>query len=307
MKTYRANGKLLLTGEYLVLQGAKALALPLRLGQTMRSDVLEIKNGIIHWDAMTTKGLWFTAMLDKHDFSVRCSDDISKAETLSNIVKVLKTLNPSILEEDNDYAFTTRLEADSQWGLGSSSTLISLLSQWAGVDPYQVLRETFGGSGYDIACATASKPIIYQVTDNNPIVKDTDFCPTFIDNLYFVYQGHKQFSGKEVKSFKERARVSDFSKEKREISEITETIVSGTTFEDFCSLLERHEEIISRCIGRKPLKTNYPDFHGTIKSLGAWGGDFFLAATEMPYKEVSNFFNKRRFDVIFKYNDLVIK
>ena len=71
MKTYRANGKLLLTGEYRVLQGAKALALPLRLGQTMQSDVLEIKNGIIHWDAMTTKGLWFTAMLDKHDFSVR--------------------------------------------------------------------------------------------------------------------------------------------------------------------------------------------------------------------------------------------
>ena len=35
MNTYRANGKLLLTGEYLVLKGALALALPTKLGQTM--------------------------------------------------------------------------------------------------------------------------------------------------------------------------------------------------------------------------------------------------------------------------------
>ncbi|MGN0032725.1 MAG: GYDIA family GHMP kinase [Candidatus Limimorpha sp.] len=307
MKTYRANGKLLLTGEYLVLQGSKALALPLRVGQTMEADILPIRNGIIHWDAMTTKGLWFTAMLDKHDFSVRCSDDIAKAETLSGIFKVLKSLNPNILCEDNDYAFSTRLEADSQWGLGSSSTLISLLSQWADVNPYQVLKETFGGSGYDIACATALKPIIYQIADNTTRVEETNFSPSFIDNLYFVYQGNKQSSGKEVKNFKDRAKEIDFTKEIQEISKITETLATGTTFVDFCSLLERHEEIISRCIDRRPLKINFPDFHGTIKSLGAWGGDFFLAATEMPYQEVLNYFNKKRFDVIFRYKDIIIK
>ena len=47
------------------------------------------------------------------------------------------------------------------WGLGSSSTLISLLSQWSGVAPEKLLSTSFGGSGYDVACATAKDAIIY--------------------------------------------------------------------------------------------------------------------------------------------------
>ena len=35
MSRYSSHGKFLLTGEYLVLKGALALALPLKLGQSM--------------------------------------------------------------------------------------------------------------------------------------------------------------------------------------------------------------------------------------------------------------------------------
>ena len=35
MKEFRANGKLLLSGEYFVLDGALSLGLPTRLGQRM--------------------------------------------------------------------------------------------------------------------------------------------------------------------------------------------------------------------------------------------------------------------------------
>ena len=34
-KTYYSNGKLLLTGEYVVLDGAEALAVPTRFGQNL--------------------------------------------------------------------------------------------------------------------------------------------------------------------------------------------------------------------------------------------------------------------------------
>jgi hypothetical protein len=34
-QTYYSNGKFLLTGEYLVLDGAEALALPTRFGQNL--------------------------------------------------------------------------------------------------------------------------------------------------------------------------------------------------------------------------------------------------------------------------------
>jgi hypothetical protein len=40
-QTFYSNGKLLLTGEYVVLDGAEALALPTRFGQN-----LKVKQGV---------------------------------------------------------------------------------------------------------------------------------------------------------------------------------------------------------------------------------------------------------------------
>lgn len=306
MDRYHSNGKFLLSGEYLVLQGARALALPLNLGQSLEVTTINDRNGMIHWDAYTPKGFWFASIFSKHDFTVHASDDMEKADNLSRIFKAIKSLNPNILQDKNDYFFTTRLEFDKDWGLGSSSTLISLLAQWAEVDPYELLKMTMGGSGYDIACATASQPIIYHLENGKPIVEKADFNPEFKDKLYFVYQGHKQSSGKEVKSFKERAQKSDFSKEIAEISEITDALVKASTFNDFCALLTRHEAIMSHCLEQPSLKTYYPDFQGVIKSLGAWGGDFFLAATELSETETKEYFNKKGLNTIIKYENIVL-
>jgi mevalonate kinase len=306
MIKFHAHGKLMLTGEYLVLQGARALALPLNLGQSLEVTTINDRNGMIHWDAYTPKGFWFASIFSKHDFTVHASDDMDKADNLSRIFNAIKSLNPNILEDANDYFFTTRLEFDKDWGLGSSSTLIALLAQWADVNPYEVLRQTMGGSGYDIACATASQSIIYRLENGSPIVEKIDFRPAFSDKLYFVYQGHKQSSGKEVKSFKERAKTMNFSSEVSEISNISNELVRTSSFNDFCALLSRHEEIMSRCLEQPPLKSHYSDFQGVIKSLGAWGGDFFLAATELSEKEVKDYFCKKGLNVVIKYDDIVL-
>ena len=306
MNKFHANGKLMLTGEYLVLQGAKALALPLKLGQSLEVKTIDIQEGMIHWDSYTPRGFWFAAIFSKFGFTVHASDDMEKADNLCKIFQEIKSLNPNILQDKNDYFFTTRLEFDSQWGLGSSSTLISLLSQWANVNPYKLLNRTMGGSGYDIACATASKPITYQLINSEPVVEEINFKPVFSEKLYFVYQGHKQSSGKEVKSFKERAKVYDFTTEISEISKISESLVRVTSFDEFCSLLTRHEAIMSRVLEQPPLKAQYPDFQGVIKSLGAWGGDFFLAATEFSEKEVKDYFDKKGLGVVIKYEDIVL-
>ena len=306
MIKFHAHGKLMLTGEYLVLQGARALALPLNLGQSLEVTTINDRNGMIHWDAYTPKGFWFASIFSKHDFTVHASDDMDKADNLSRIFKAIKSLNPNILQDKKDYFFITRLEFDSEWGLGSSSTLISLLAQWAEVDPYELLKMTMGGSGYDIACATASQPIIYHLENSSPIVEKADFHPAFADKLYFVYQGHKQSSGKEVKSFKERAKTMNFSSEVSEISNISNELVRTSSFNDFCALLSRHEEIMSRCLEQPPLKSHYSDFQGVIKSLGAWGGDFFLAATELSEKEVKDYFCKKGLNVVIKYDDIVL-
>ena len=58
MKEYYSNGKLLITGEYLVLDGAKALALPTKYGQYL--TVTSGTNQEIHWTSFDNdNSIWF--------------------------------------------------------------------------------------------------------------------------------------------------------------------------------------------------------------------------------------------------------
>ncbi len=306
MSIYKSNGKLLLTGEYLVLQGALALALPLKLGQSLEVKVLETDNNIIHWDAYSPKGLWFSAMLNKHDFSVRGSDDMDKALMLSKIFKAVKSQNDDILKEKGDYDFVTCLDFDPEWGLGSSSTLINNMASWAGVNPYKLLRDTFGGSGYDIACASAAEPLFYNLERGEARCGEAGFNSLFADNLFFLYEGHILSSANEVSNFNERLMTHDFGDDIYTISELTLSLPNINSLKDFRGFIDIHESIMSNCLDRPAIKTQFPDFDGSLKSLGAWGGDFFLAATAMPQDEVFSYFHDKGFDVILRYNDVVL-
>ena len=323
MSHYKSNGKLLLTGEYLVLKGATALALPLKLGQSLDVETLEENENRIYWNAYkksTDNGKqttdivhdpqpWFSVVLDKTDFSVIETDDNEKAERLSSIMSKVKSLNDNVFNDSHDYKFNTLLDFDPQWGLGSSSTLINNVSEWAEIDPYSLLDSTFKGSGYDIACAKSNEPIFYKVnrqqsTDNGRIIEIANFNPEFKDNLYFVYQGHKQSSANEVKAF--LAKEKRYEREIESVSEISRILPDIQTLRDFCYFIKVHEEIMERCLDQKRIKKYYSDFEGEMKSLGAWGGDFFMAATNWDEAKVKKYFENKGNNVIFKYKDIII-
>lgn len=339
---FKSNGKFLLTGEYLVLKGATALALPLKLGQSLEVESLYSDENLIYWDAFKTtdyglrttkprsvEGIvrhfdkfidrsestvngqcqhWFSAVLSKTDFSIKSSDDQDKAKRLSDILSKAKSLNENLFTDSHDYRFSTLLDFDPQWGLGSSSTLINNVSEWADIDPYKLLDLTFNGSGYDIACAKAEGPIFYRLqnTEHKPQAETeaAPFNPPFKENLFFIYQGHKQNSSNEVKAFLDQKRKYD--DEIKSISEISKALTGIKTLRDFCYFIRIHEDIISDCLGRKRLKKYFNDFEGEIKSLGAWGGDFFLVATEWDEEKVKNYFNEKGLNTVFRYNDIVL-
>ena len=48
-QTFYSNGKLLITGEYLVLDGAKAFALPTKFGQKLTIEETEGHCWTAHW------------------------------------------------------------------------------------------------------------------------------------------------------------------------------------------------------------------------------------------------------------------
>lgn len=299
MNTYRANGKLLLTGEYLVLKGALALALPTKLGQSMTVRPCDS----IQWNANKPSGPWFSATLSKN-LEVIATDNPSKAAKLAEILKAVKKLNPSSFNQG--FCFETHLDFDPEWGLGSSSTLISNLAQWAGVDPYELLKMTFGGSGYDIACATANSPVFYHLEGEKPMAQPADFNPPFASQLFFIYQGKKQQSGKEVKSFNQRMQEYDYLDDVDAVSAISEALPNITTINDFQRFIKVHEDILAHCLDREPVKNQYPDFEGSLKSLGAWGGDFILAATEWTHEQVTEYFKHKGLETVFNYHDIIL-
>lgn len=302
MKSFSAHGKLLLTGEYLVLHGATALALPTKLGQSMAVETTLSPS--LQWNASTPSGHWFSATIHPETLEAIATDDPGKAAKLCQILQAVRKLNPSAFQQG--LRFETHLEFNTDWGLGSSSTLLSLLSQWAKVNPYELLKMTMGGSGYDIACATAESPVFYYLDEGNPVVRTIDFTPPFSDNLYFVYQGKKQHSSEEVKSFEQRVKDDDYQGDIAAVSEISEALPNIANLDDFRRFMEIHEDLLAHCLDRKPVKTQFPDFEGSMKSLGAWGGDFLLAATELPFEEVCNYFKTKGLTTIFKYQDLIL-
>ena len=314
---YHSHGKFLLTGEYFVLKGALALALPLKLGQNLSVETCHGTS--LQWDAYQPDGPWFSVTLKPKTLDIINCDDPSKAEKLAQILKAVRILNPDAFNEG--LCFETHLDFDPNWGLGSSSTLIANLARWANVNPYELLKLTFGGSGYDIACATAEGPIYYQLasldcfvprndakrqSETTQKVEPIDFNPPYANHLFFVYQGQKQSSSKEIKAFLEKTNPVDLEKDIEAVSEISRAVPKCKNLDEFALLMQCHERIIARCIGQEPVQKRFPDFEGVLKSLGAWGGDFILAATEWSENQVRGYFRNKGLDVVFGYKEMVL-
>jgi mevalonate kinase len=298
---YYAHGKLLLTGEYLVLSGAKALALPLKFGQSLK--VYPNQKSYFKWKATHANGHWFEVEFDE-DLNISLTDDLELAKNLSSILQKCINYRDDIKNLIANTLAVTKLEFNPNWGWGSSSTLISLLAQWLGVHPYLLLRETFGGSGYDIACATAISAISYQLINNAPKIDQVNFNPGFTDKIWFVYSGNKQSSQKEIRRFS-KLNVSESSIE--QINCLTEDMLNSTYLKHFGQAMEQHELIISRIVQLNPIKDeHFRDFKGYIKTLGAWGGDFVMVVSEEADNYVKTYFEEKGLTTIFNYNDIKI-
>lgn len=301
---FHSNGKLLITGEYLVLDGAKALAIPTRYGQSLSVESNSTSSFV--WKSYDEHNrVWFehNFTLDEiyKDNSTKGSEDTIKR--LYDILKAARQLNPDFLNSDQGYSISTKLDFNKAWGLGTSSTLINNIALWAKVNPYQLLNLTFGGSGYDIACAESNLPILYQRTTNTfPSVKPVDFNPPFSSHLCFVYLNKKKNSREAITQY--NANKSILETTLSEINAITNQTIVCTSLEEFKFLMKTHEAIISKIIQQETIQNEFfNDFNGQIKSLGAWGGDFILAASEQDPKA---YFLNKGFTTILPYSDMVL-
>jgi mevalonate kinase len=304
-KTFYSNGKLLITGEYVVLDGALSLAVATKMGQFLDVESIE-NNNIITWKSFDADGsIWFEAniafeaIINKEHFN----EQENIKNTLIEILHNAYLLNPNFIINSNGYLITTRLTFPRNWGLGTSSTLINNISQWIDIDAYNLLENSFGGSGYDIACAKNNSPILYQIINQKPVITPVNFNPSFKENIYFVYLNQKQNSRKAIVNY--RNKINALQDIIPKIDTITNQILTTTTIKLFVSLLESHEIILSNVLETQTIKEAlFNDFSGTIKSLGAWGGDFVMAVSpENP----TEYFASRGFETVLAYNQIILE
>ena len=305
-KTWYAHGKLLLTGEYLVLKGARALALPIGRGQFLRvKETRHSSTPFLQWTALQPGGLWFQADYALPSLRILSTTHAGMAQKLAEILTVARRLNPTYLNGSRSFQAETQLEFDPEYGFGSSSTLVANLAAWAQIDPFQLQWTALGGSGYDIACAHASTPLFYQIVNGKPVTVSVPWNPAFRDHLYFVYLGKKQRSDKSIRIFQQKA-VFDQETINR-VSALGEAIVQAADLETFEHLLQEHETLLAAVLGTIPVqKKLFKNYRGTVKSLGAWGGDFVLVTTRQPFDVFQKEMASRGFSVLFSWNELIL-
>lgn len=302
-KKFYSNGKLLITGEYVVLDGAKAFALPTKMGQDLvvyETDTI----GEIHWKSFDVdQSIWLQesmnvmAILEKSFVN----DEESISRVLKNILFEAHKLNPNVLLKTG-FSIETHLTFPRFWGLGTSSTLINNVAQWFNINAFELLKNSFGGSGYDIANAQNNTPVSYQLINGKPVIKAIVFNPEFKENIYFLYLNQKQDSKAAIAMY--YAKQYDIAASLIKINQITTDIEEGVNQQRFEYLLQQHEALMSTVLEMKTVKERFfKDFEGTIKSLGAWGGDFVLVVSNTNPK---TYFEEKGFTTLLPYHEMIL-
>jgi len=302
-ETFYSNGKLLITGEYLVLDGATAFALPTKFGQNL--IVEKNTNHEIHWKSFDADGtIWFEDRISFSEIKSPLPQDIETIKsTLTSILHEAFILNPDFITDESGYIITTQLSFPKKWGLGTSSTLINNIAQWLQIDAFTLLNNSFGGSGYDIACAQNNSPILYHLEKGKPIVEKATFKPDFSQHIYFVYLNKKQSSKTAIANYQTN-KTNSLNKSIDAINKITLEVLHANSLHSFAQAIEKHETKMSIVLETTTVKEAlFSDFNGEVKSLGAWGGDFVMVLSE---SDPTSYFSSKGFDTIIPYDEMIL-
>ncbi len=315
--SFYSRGKLLITGEYMILQGADGLALPVQMGQ--RLCFRKNTDQLLSWTTLVGGERWFEAVFSGSGYRIKTASDNGKARFLRQILVNASELSATPLVFGS---VESTVEFDMGWGLGSSSSLISNVAYMFDVNPFTLHFSVSKGSGYDIACARSDAPVIYRLEYHTrssrsegltagypgsfpvPVYKPVMFNPPFGENLFFAYTGKKQNSAISVEKYLSAKQPGDRNLKK--VSRISEELINVTDIEWFNELLKEHDAILSQLLGEVPVNDSiFKGFPGYVKSLGAWGGDFVMITWQEDAGKLFSLLEQKGMDIVFPYNKIV--
>jgi len=299
---FYSNGKLLITAEYLVLKGALSLAVPTQYGQSL-AVYPKAGEGLI-WQAFENEKQWLDFQLSLDEITNPTQELPAEKTFIAELLNQALILNPNLI--NGSARFETHLNFNKNWGLGSSSTLINNVAQWAQIDVFDLLSRVSKGSGNDVACAQNDTPILFQRLKNKIWTEACIFSPEFKDQIYFLYLGKKQKTENEVRRF--LSQEKDYSSEIQDISSLSLNLLDVESEIDFDKIIEEHEAIISNILGIPSIKKlAFSDFEGSMKSLGAWGGDFAMIRSDWDKKTLTNYFRLKGLNTLIPWDNMVLE
>ena len=126
-EVFKSHGKLMITGEYFVLHGAKSLMLPTKFFQDMTVSKLNEDN-IILWESYDqNNSKWFSAKFNLPDLAIQ-GEETKEKIFLKKILDFIAKKNPKSFENNSGINIKTRMDFNRSWGLGTSAILINNLS-----------------------------------------------------------------------------------------------------------------------------------------------------------------------------------
>jgi mevalonate kinase len=248
---------------------------------------------------------WLSCRFDLPTFQV-LDLELQSNEEVNRLKQIFQKADLSHWKIGKSYRIETKLDFDRVYGLGSSSTLITLMSKYLNLNALQLQFDVFGGSGYDAAVGMIKKPIVYWLTEDDSNWQFWEMKTELSENWEVVFLGKKMDSRKSI------AEVQDA------LNEIAEDEFYTAQFDHILKLtryasdklsmeasLEMYQKLLSESIH---LDTPYvtleilPVNGGLCKWLGAWGGDMILVNDVLLQAYPNKFENYKR----IKWNDLII-
>ena len=299
MNAIFSPGKLMLTSEYFAIDGALVLAVPTRLGQEFFFEEKQDGKSLVLWEAYHQNKLWLKAVIDYKTWQVLETNIPSSAEFITKTLQNVQLLSNSKFKTDLTYHLKTNLQFPADYGLGSSSTLMNNLAEWAEINPFHLNSISLGGSGYDIAVAKEKSAVLFQ---SKPEIKyeKVDFSPSFKNELIFIHLNQKQDSREGINFYKSKKKSPELVDE---FSDLTKKILLCHELENFSELMMTHEHKIADFLEILTVKERlFSDCPSFVKSLGAWGGDFVMSAKFGDYK---NYFWEKGFPSVFEWSEII--
>lgn len=275
----------MLCGEYAVLCGAMAIAFPTKFRQCMEVEY-SAGTGLIHWQSYDFDGFQW----------LRCSfhpDEDFQNHPLRNVLQPIQAMlrlirqnKPEVLPAEQDVTFRVKASFRKEWGLGSSSALIANIARWSGTDPWELMQVSFPGSGYDVAVAFHGKALTYRLEEGQrPTIRFIDYIPAWLEHFKVVFTGKKINSRDSVNENK--PLFHRLEPHVDELDRMARSLLTAENAAEACELLRRYEGILASELKLEPGAGLFPVYTGTIKSLGAWGGDALLVEyREGEFEEV---------------------